>query len=314
MTDGLLIGVLAATVAAATPLLLAGLGEIVVERSGVLNLGIEGVMLVGAMTAFAGAALTSSATIGLLAGVVAAVLMGALFAALTISIRTDQIVTGLAIVVLGDGLSRFFGRSFVGVDLGAVYGVTAIPGLAAIPVVGPVFFRQNWLVYASYVFVPATWYFLNRTRGGLTLWATGEKPSSVDVSGRSVLAIRYGAVLFGSAMAGLGGAFLSLGYLHSWVEGITAGRGWIALALVILAGWDPVRLLVGAYIFGLAYILAFQSQTMGGIFQHVSTYIVQMFPYVLAIVVLAAMGRRSLRRRAAPPAALTLPYVREQRG
>jgi simple sugar transport system permease protein len=314
MSDGLLIGMLAATVAAATPLLLAGLGEIVVERSGVLNLGIEGMMLVGAMAAFASAALTSSATIGLLAGVAAAVLLGGIFAALTISIRTDQIVTGLAIVVLGDGLSRFFGRPFVGVDLGAVYGVVALPGLAAIPFLGPVLFRQNWLVYLSYLLVLATWYFLYRTHAGLALWATGEKPSSVDVAGRSVFVIRYGAVLFGSAMAGLGGAFLSLGYLHSWVEGITAGRGWIALALVILASWHPVRLLAGAYIFGFAYILAFQSQTMGGIFQHVSTYIVQMFPYVLAIVVLATMGRRSLRRRVAPPAALTLPYVREQRG
>jgi simple sugar transport system permease protein len=313
VTSELLIAVLAGTVAAATPLLIAGLGELVVERSGVLNLGIEGMMLVSAMTAVAVAQLSSRAALGIVAGVLVSVLLGALFAMLTVTIQADHVVTGLAIVVLGDGLSRFFGRPFVGSNVAAVYDSVAIPGLAGLPGIGPILFRQTPLVYVSYLMVPVVWYFLYRTRPGLALRATGERPRTVDVAGFSVTKIRYGSILFGSAMAGLAGGYLSLGYLHIWAEGMAAGRGWVALALVVLAGWHPVRLLVGAYVFGFAYIMAFQSQTMRGLPQEISTYIIQMFPYLLAILVLAVMGRVSGRRQFGAPAALAQPYDREAR-
>jgi simple sugar transport system permease protein len=181
------------------------------------------------------------------------------------------------------------------------------------PALGPIFFRQNALVYFSYLMVAVVWYFLYRTRPGLALRAAGEKPSAVDVVGWNVFRIRYFAVLFGAAMAGLAGAFLSVAYLTTWAEGMTAGRGWVALALVIFAGWHPIKLLGGAYLFGFAYILIAQSQVLGGVFHMISTYVMQMFPYLMAIMVLAIMGRRAMKQRIGAPEALALPYVREER-
>lgn len=313
MTPDLVIAVLAATLTAATPLLFAGIGELVVERSGLLNLGVEGMMLVGAVTAFAVSVATGSAAAGIAASMLVGAVLGLAAAVLVVTVRADQVVTGLTIVILGDGLSRFFGQSLVGVSGAALLSPVPVPLLADIPWIGPIFFRQNLLVYLSYILVPAVWYFMYRTRPGLALRATGERPSAADLGGHNVFLIRYLALAFGSAMAGLAGGFLALGYLNAWVEGISAGRGWVALALVILAGWHPIRLIGGAYLFGFAYIMAFQIQTFGGVFQEVSTYLVQMFPYLLAIVVLAIMGRRFRRHRVGPPAALALPYVREER-
>ena len=300
------------SVAAGTPLLIAGIGELVVESSGVLNLSIEGIFLVSAMTAFAVANITGSFGLGLIAGVASGVLMGLIFAALTVRLRADQIVTGLAMVILGDGASRFFGAPFVGRTLGVAAGATPIPGLSEIPIVGPIFFNHHWLVYCSYFLVPATWYFLYYTSYGLALRAAGEKPSTAEVAGHNVIRIRYMAVIFGAAMAGIAGSFLSLVYLRTWQDGMTAGRGWVALAVVILAGWRPLRILPGAYLFGFAYIVAFQAQIIGGAFQYVSTYLLQMFPYILAVLVLVLTSRKADRRLNAP-AALTLPYVREDR-
>ena len=313
MISPLLINLLATGVAAATPLLLAALGELVVERSGVLNLGIEGIMLVGAMAAVAATMATGAVTLGILAAVTAGASLGLVFALLTVTIRADHVVTGLAMVLLGDGLSSFAGHSLVGIDLHNVVTSLPIPLLADIPVLGPILFDQNALVYVSYVAVFAVWYFLYRTRPGLALRAAGERPSAIDVVGWNVFRIRYLATIFGAAMAGLAGAFLSVAYMNTWAEGMTAGRGWVALALVIFAGWHPIKLLGGAYLFGLAYMLILQSQVLGGAFHLVSGFIMQMFPYVMAVAVLAVMGRRAMRRRAGAPAALALPYVREER-
>jgi ABC-type uncharacterized transport system permease subunit len=224
-------------------------------------------------------------------------LLGLLFAFLTVTIRADHIVAGLAMVLFGDGLSSFAGHGLVGIDAGRNFPVMALPVVSDIPVLGPIIFRQNALVYLSYLLVAAVWYFLYRTRPGLALRAAGENPSAVDVAGWNVYHIRYLAVMFGAAMAGLAGAFLSVGYLSSWTEGMTAGRGWVALALVIFAGWHPLKLLGGAYLFGFSYILIAESQVLGGAFHLISTYVMQMFPYLMAIIVLAVMGRRATKRR-----------------
>ena len=305
-------GLLSSSVAAGTPLLIAGMGELVAESSGVLNLSIEGIFLVSAMAAFAAANLTASFGAGLLAGIVSGALMGIIFAALTVSLRADQIVTGLAMVILGDGASRFFGARFVGRKLGIAASSLPIPGLSEIPVIGRTLFNQHWLIYCSYALVPLVWYFLVHTPYGLALRAAGEKPSTAEVAGHDVIRIRYAAVIFGAAMAGIAGSFFSLVYLRTWEDGMTAGRGWVALAVVILAGWRPLRILPGAYLFGFAYIVAFQAQIIGGAFQYVSSYLLQMFPYILAVIVLALTSRTAGRRMNAP-AALTLPYVREER-
>jgi general nucleoside transport system permease protein len=308
-----LVSMLATSVAAASPLLLAALGELVVERSGVLNLGIEGIMLLGALTAVAATLGSGSVLVGIACAIVAGMLLGLLFAFLTVTIRADHVVAGLAMVLLGDGLSSFAGHGLVGIDIGQNVPPLALPWISDIPALGQIFFHQNALVYFSYLMVAVVWYFLYRTRPGLALRAAGEKPSAVDVVGWNVFRIRYLAVLFGAGMAGLAGAFLSVAYLSTWAEGMTAGRGWVALALVIFAGWHPIKLLGGAYLFGFAYILIAQSQVLGGVFYMISTYVMQMFPYLMAIAVLAVMGRRAMKQRVGAPEALALPYVREER-
>lgn len=313
MNATVLVSMLATSVAAASPLLLAALGELVVERSGVLNLGIEGIMLLGALTAVAATLGSGSVLVGIACAIAAGMLLGLLFAFLTVTIRADHVVAGLAMVLLGDGLSSFAGHGLVGIDIGQNVPPLALPWISDIPALGQIFFRQNALVYFSYLMVAVVWYFLYRTRPGLALRAAGEKPSAVDVVGWNVFRIRYLAVLFGAGMAGLAGAFLSVAYLSTWAEGMTAGRGWVALALVIFAGWHPIKLLGGAYLFGFAYILIAQSQVLGGVFYMISTYVMQMFPYLMAIVVLAVMGRRAMKQRVGAPEALALPYVREER-
>lgn len=313
MNATVLVSMLATSVAAASPLLLAALGELVVERSGVLNLGIEGIMLVGALTAVAATLGSGSVLVGITCAIAAGMLLGLLFAFLTVTIRADHVVAGLAMVLLGDGLSSFAGHGLVGIDIGQNVPPLALPWISDIPALGRIFFRQNALVYFSYLMVAVVWYFLYRTRPGLALRAAGEKPSAVDVVGWNVFRIRYLAVLFGAGMAGLAGAFLSVAYLSTWAEGMTAGRGWVALALVIFAGWHPIKLLGGAYLFGFAYILIAQSQVLGGVFYLISTYVMQMFPYLMAIVVLAVMGRRAMKQRVGAPEALAIPYVREER-
>jgi general nucleoside transport system permease protein len=270
-------------------------------------------MLVGALTAVAATLWSGSVAVGILCAIGAGMLLGILFAFLTVTIRADHVVVGLAMVLFGDGLSSFAGHGLVGIDVGRNVPTMAIPLVSDIPALGPIFFRQNALVYLSYLMVAAVWYFLYRTRPGLALRAAGEKPSAVDVAGWNVFRIRYLAVMFGAAMAGLSGAFLSVAYLNSWTEGMTAGRGWVALALVIFAGWHPVKLLGGAYLFGFSYILIAESQILGGVFYLISTYVMQMFPFLMAIIVLAVMGRRATKRRLGAPEALALPYVREER-
>jgi general nucleoside transport system permease protein len=300
-----LVPLLLSVVTAATPLLLAALGELVAERAGVLNLGVEGMMLVGAVSAFATMTLTGSPALAVAAGAGAGAAMAALFGALVLTLASNQVATGLALTLFGLGLSALLGAGFVGHPI-APLAKLAIPGLSDLPVAGPLVFGQDALVYLSVALTAGVAWFLTRTRAGMILRAVGEADGSAHSIGYDVLRIRYGAVLFGGAMAGLGGAYLSLAYTPLWVEGMTAGRGWIALALVVFAGWRPWRVLAGAYLFGGVTVLQLYAQGSG--LTVVPTQFLAMLPYLATIVVLALMSSPSARRRLAAPACLGKPF------
>ena len=292
-------------ISAATPLLLAGIGELVVERSGVLNLGVEGMMLAGAVTAFAVAFATGSYTAGILAAALAGMLLALIFGVLTLTLVSNQVATGLALTLFGLGLSALLGDGFVGSPIQPLPKL-AVPGLSGLPVVGPILFGQDALVYLSVALTLGTAWFLKRSRGGMILRACGDSDVSAHSIGYDVIRIRYLAVLFGGMCAGLGGAFLSLAYTPMWVENMTAGRGWIALALVVFASWKPLRLLAGAYLFGGVTILQLYVQGMGGI--GVPSQVMSMLPYLATILVLTIISAGSVRGRLDAPACLGKPF------
>jgi simple sugar transport system permease protein len=292
------------TLAAGTPLVLAALGELVVEKSGVLNLGVEGMMLVGAIASFIVAAKTNAPWLGVAVGALAGALLSQIFGVIVLSLRANQVATGLALSLFGIGLSAFIGRPFMSVVIEGIKPL-AIPGLSTLPVVGRLVFGHNPLVYLSIgLFVLVHW-FLYKTRSGLVLRAVGESPQSANAIGYPVVAIRYAAVLFGGACAGLAGAFLAVAYTPSWVEGMTAGRGWIALALVVFASWKPWRVVVGAWLFGSVTLAQFQAQAAG---VAVPSQLLAMLPYVATIAVLAIISRDATMIRLNAPASLGKPY------
>ena len=292
------------TLAAGTPLVFAALGELVTEKSGVLNLGVEGMMLVGAVVAFMVAAKTGSPWLGVLAGTGAGAAVSMIFAVIALSLLANQVATGLALSLFGVGLSAFVGLDFVSVVIDGIKPL-AIAGLSDIPFLGPLLFGHNPLVYLSFVLFAAVQFFLYRTRAGLVLRAVGESPQSAHAIGYPVIAIRYAAVFFGGACAGLAGAFLSVAYTPLWVEGMVAGRGWIALALVVFATWKPWRVLAGAYLFGGVTLAQFQVQAMGSA---IPAQYLSMLPYVATIVVLAFISRDAVTIRLNAPASLGKPF------
>jgi ABC-type uncharacterized transport system permease subunit len=292
---------LVSVVTAATPLLLAALGELVVERAGVLNLGVEGMMLVGAICAFATMSLTGNPALAICAGALAGAALAWLFGVLTLSLTSNQVATGLALTIFGLGLSALIGTPFVGHPVERLPQL-AIPVLSTLPVLGPLLFSHDALVYFSFAATAGVAYFLKRTRPGLVLRAVGEADSSAYAIGYDVIRIRYLAVLFGGAMSGLGGAYLSLAYTPMWIEEMTAGRGWIALALVVFAAWRPWRVLVGAYLFGGIAVLALYLQGSG--FVAVPTQVMAMLPYIATILVLTLISSGSSRNRLNAPACL----------
>ena len=307
MTEDAIAKLLAATIAMGTPLLFAAFGEILAESSGVLNLGVEGMMLVGAIAGFMGVVTTGSPWVGVVAGMLAAGALAAVHAVLCVTLRVDQVTAGLALALFGGGLSSVLGKTYVGVPNPAPFAPIALPGLSALPLVGRSVFTQDALVYASYVVIPLGWWWLFRTRPGLHLRACGESPGTADAMGVDVARLRYAAVIAGGMFAGLGGAYLSLAYVPAWTENMTAGLGWIALALVIFATWNPLRLLLGTYLFGGVEALGFRAQVLG---LQTNTVVLRMLPYLatLAVMLLVALWRRRL----AMPSALGLPYAREE--
>ncbi|WP_085316550.1 ABC transporter permease [Derxia lacustris] len=287
MSADTLIPIVVSSVGAATPLIYASLGELVVERSGVLNLGVEGMMLAGAIGAFAVTVTTGSLALGLLAGMACGMALAALFGLLTLTLQTNQVATGLALTLFGVGLSAFAGREYVGKVVQGMSGIS-LPVLSDLPGLGPLLFRYDLLVYGSVFLAGAVHWFLNRTRGGLIVRAAGESPSTAHAIGFKVIRIRYLAVLFGGAMSGLAGAYLSCALTPMWIEGMTAGRGWIALALVVFATWKPWRVLLGAYLFGGVTVLQFHAQGFG---LSVPSEFLSMLPYLATIVVLVLICR-----------------------
>ena len=301
-----LIPVLAGTLGAAVPLIFAGLGELVVERTGVLNLGVEGMMLVGAIAGFAAAAESGyGVAIGLPAGALAGAATAMVFAFFALSLAANQSACGLALTIFGIGLSAFIGQSYISYSLPGLKPI-AIPLLSDLPLLGPVLFKQDAVVYLSLIAYALVAWTLSKTRLGLLLKAVGESPEAAHAIGYPVIAIRIGAVAFGGAMAGIAGAYLSTVYTPLWVQNMSAGRGWIAVALVVFASWKPTRLLFGAYLFGAVTILQFHAQGLGIM---VPVQLLAALPYVATIVVLVIISRDRRVLQNNLPASLGKPFL-----
>ncbi len=298
------VSTLAGGVQLGTPLLLAALGETYAERSGVMNLGVEGTMLVGAFAGFWGTFTFSNLWIGVLIGVLAGGLMGLVMAFTSVTLHADQIVSGISVTLLGIGISIFLYGSIFGPSPARIEGFDPIniPVLSQIPVLGPVLFQNNILIYLALLLVPVSAFVLFKTTLGLSIQAVGENPVAADTAGVNVYRIRYLCVILGGAFAGLAGAFLSLGYLNVFVNNMTAGRGWIAVILVIFGRWNPFIVLGGAYLFGTINALELRIQLVS---TNVSPQLLTMLPYAVAIGVLLLVYRRQK-----PPAALGEPYDR----
>lgn len=282
-----LVSIILATLGAGTPLVFAALGELITEKSGVLNLGVEGMMLVGAVCGFAVAANTGSLWLGVVTAMTAGAAMALLFGMLTLTFQANQVAAGLALTIFGVGLSAYIGLEYTSVALTGLQAVH-IPFLSSIPLLGPTIFSLDPLMYLSFALFAAISYFLYRSKAGLLLRAIGESPTSAHSIGYPVIQIRYLAVIFGGGMAGLGGAYLALVYTPLWVEGMTAGRGWISLALVVFATWRPARVIFGAYLFGGVTILQLHAQGLG---IDLPSQLLSSLPYIATIVVLVLISR-----------------------
>jgi general nucleoside transport system permease protein len=294
----LLEAIILSVIAASTPLLLAATGELVVERSGVLNLGVEGMMIMGAACGFAGAHLTGSTLIGALCGICAGIALSLVFAIMALGLAVNQVATGLALTILGVGLSGLIGAGFVGERIATAAHLN-IPGLTSLPFAGRILFGQDIFVYVSVALIVAVWLFLYRSRTGLILRAVGDNHISAHALGYPVLKIRTLAVLFGGACAGLGGAYLPLAYTPFFIPGMTAGRGWIALALVVFSSWRPARLVIGAYLFGAVSILQLHAQGAG---VGIPSQLMSALPYLATVIVLVLISRARTGGSTAPAA------------
>lgn len=303
-----LISTVARSLAFSTPLLWAALGEIYAERSGVVNLGVEGMMILGAVAGFMAAQTTGSPLVGLVAALVVGSLAGLVHAFFAVTLRANQYVSGLALTIFGLGLSGLVGRAFVGVPLENPMRTVTVPGLSSLPVIGPAFFTdQHLLTYAGLIAAILLSVLLFATKIGVVIRSAGESPAATDALGQNVFVTRYLCVVFGGAMAGIAGAYLSMAYRPTWTEGMTAGMGWIALAITIFAAWRPARAILAAFIFGACFHLAFRLQNV------LPAEFLQMLPYLVTILslTLIALGRGG--RRAGAPAALGTAYTRGER-
>lgn len=299
-----LIAAIVTIITAATPLIYAALGEMITEKSGVLNLGVEGMMLMGAVCGFTAVHLSGSAAIGIVTAMLAGAGMALVFAVLVLGFQATQVATGLALTIFGVGLSALIGQDLVGVAYDGLPKL-AVPLLSKIPVIGPILFNHDILVYGSFALVFLVSWFLKHTRGGLVLRAVGDSHDAAHAIGYPVIRIRYFAILFGGAMSGLAGAYLSLAYSPLWIENMSAGRGWIALALVVFATWRPWRVFVGAYLFGGITILQLHAQALG---VGVPAQVMSMLPYAATIVVLVLISRDRNKIRLNSPACIGKPF------
>ena len=316
--------ILQAGVTSGTVLLFATLGEIFAERAGVLNLGVEGMMLIGAMSAFSVALKTGNPWLGVLVAILVGGLISQVHAFIAITLHADQVVSGLALTFLGTGISLVFGEGLSKAGTVSLLPVFSIPLLSQIPILGTIFFdNQSIMVYLGYLMTPLAWYYINRTRPGLHLRAVGEYPSAADALGINVFRLRYLYVFVGGAMAGLAGATISLAIYPGWFSELTtAGQGWIAIGLVIFAQWDPFRAMAGAYAFGALRRLILDIQAPKLIFGLANPFFyyqslgffLQMVPYAFTVIVLILGSHEAMRKRIGTPAALGNPYIRGERG
>ena len=298
------VAIVTGTVIAATPLLFAAMGELVVERSGVLNLGIEGMMLIGAVTAFSLSFAGYPPALAAAAAVAAGAASSLLFGVLALTLLANQYAAGIALAILGGGLSGFLGRNFGAAPIEPV-GPIHVPVLSEIPFIGPVLFGYDPMVYLALALFGAVWWVLYRTRAGLVIRIIGENPQAAHDIGYRVIPIRYATVVFGGGMAGFGGAYLALAYTPLWVENMTSGRGWIALALVVFASWRPLRVLLGALLFGGVNILQFHAQSQG---IGVPSEFLSALPYLATILVLVLISRNRRMQKVNFPASLAKPF------
>jgi ABC-type uncharacterized transport system permease subunit len=319
-----LVIILQAGVATGTVLLFATIGEIFSERAGVLNLGVEGMMLIGAMSAFSTTIATGSPLLGVLVAMLFAGLISQVHAFITITLQADQVVSGLALTFLGTGISLVLGEGLSKAGTVSLLPNFSMPLLSKIPLLGPIFFaNQSIMVYIGYLLIPVAWYYINRTRPGLHLRAVGEYPSAADALGINVFRMRYAYVFVGGMLAGLAGATISLAVAPGWFSELTtAGQGWIAIGLVIFAQWDPVRAAVGSYAFGALRRLILDIQGPTVLFGMANPFyynpywgfFLQMLPYAFTVIVLVIGSREAIRKRLGAPAALGNPYIRGERG
>ncbi|KEI01720.1 ABC transporter permease [Clostridium botulinum] len=311
----LIISFLSAAVVAGTPLLLATLGEILTEKVGNLNLGVEGMMLMGAVMGFAVSMKTENPILSILAGAIAGTIGALIYAFLTVGLKANQVVSGLTLSIFGTGFSSMIGKglNLIGQrtpeTVKSFFEVTPIPILNKIPIVGPIFFNQDKFIYISYILVIVLGVYVYNTRLGLNLRAVGENPACADASSINVNLYKYINILIGGALCGLGGAYLSLVYIPSWQENVTAGRGWIAVALVIFAAWNPYKAILGSYLFGGLGIVAFRFEILT---MHISQYLIDMLPYIVTVVILITLSIKKNNKNA-PPNWLGNSYFREER-
>jgi ABC-type uncharacterized transport system permease subunit len=305
--EDIIISVAQRTLVAGTPLLLGTIGEVICERSGILNLGVEGMMAIGAVTAFIVTFVSGNPWLGLMAAILAGMLISAPHAFTTITLQSNQVVSGLAITMLGLGVSGLVGKSYIGKPLSIKFQTVAIPILSDIPYIGPIFFNQSPFFYMAVLLAITTWFVLEYTSIGIMIRSTGENPKATEAQGVNVSMIRYACVIIGGAFSGMAGANLSISYSKSWIEGMTAGRGWIVIALTIFALWNPMRAVLGAFLFGGIFVLQYLLQPLG-----VSPNFLAMLPYLTTLAVLLVIGLGD-RRKLSAPAMLGEPYKRGER-
>ena len=305
--EDIIISILSRTMVAGTPLLLATTGEVICERSGILNLGVEGVMAVGAVTAFIVTMTTGQPWLGVLAAIAAGMAISVIHAFSSVSLQANQVVSGLALTMLGLGLSGMVGKPYVGKPLTIKMEDWNIPVLSEIPYLGKIFFSQSPFFYIAIFLAVAAWFFLEKTRLGIQIRSTGENPKATETQGINVFKLRYLSVIIGGGFSALAGAHLSISYSKSWIEGMTAGRGWIAIALTIFALWNPSRAIWAAFLFGGIFVVQYLLQPLG-----ISPNFLAMLPYIATIVILLIISLRDSKKLNAP-AMLAEPYKRGER-
>lgn len=305
----MIVGFLSTSVAVATPLLLGAIGEVFSERSGVMNLGVEGMMIMGSLSGFLTLTLTGDPWIATLVATLVGGLVSLIHAFLSVTLRANQILSGLAVTIFGLGVSGFLGKPLLGISAKGLRAIP-IPVLSEIPYIGRILFRHDPITYLSYILVPIAWVILFKTEFGLTVRAVGEDPAVADTLGINVYRTRYICVFVGGLLAGLAGAFLSVAYARMWIEGMTHGRGWIVIVITIFSMWSPVRAVVGAFLFGAVSTLGYVFQGLG---IGIPAEVLLMMPYLFTIAILLIVSQEAIRKRISAPASLYKPYVRGER-